>query len=130
MATIREKRPGYWEVREFVGRDAYGRPIQVSRSVRGTKKDALAVAVTLRVSPTSREGASVTVAEMLDLWVAQREATWAPTSFANQVSRVRLVKGDPIARTRIVQLARTRIVQLTAVEIDHWHERQKPGATE
>lgn len=53
MATIREKRPGYWEVREFVGRDASGRPIQVSRPVRGTKKDALAVAAALRVSPTS-----------------------------------------------------------------------------
>jgi hypothetical protein len=24
MATIREKRPGYWEVREFVGRDEQG----------------------------------------------------------------------------------------------------------
>jgi integrase len=115
MATIREKRPGYWEVREFVGRDASGRPIQVSRPVRGTKKDALAVAAALRVSPTSREGASVTVAAMLDLWVAQHEATWAPSSLANQMSRVRLVKRDPIARTRIVQL--------TAVEVDLWHER-------
>jgi hypothetical protein len=52
----------------------------------------------------------VTVAAMLDLWVARHEATWAPSSFANHVSRVRLVKGDPIAGIRIVQL--------TAVEVD------------
>jgi hypothetical protein len=31
MATIREKRPGVFEVREFVGRDAKGRPKQLSR---------------------------------------------------------------------------------------------------
>jgi hypothetical protein len=115
MATIREKRPGYWEVREFVGRDTKGRPVQVSRAVRGTRKDALAVAAELLVRPTSREGANVTVAAMLDHWVAQHEATWAPTSFANQVSRVRLVKADRIGRTRITQL--------TAVEVDQWHER-------
>ncbi len=115
MATIREKRPGYWEVREFVGRDASGRPVQLSRAVRGSKKDALAAAAALRVAPTSREGVNVTVARMLDLWVAQHEATWAPSSLANQESRVRLVKGD--------QLARSRIVRLTAVEDDQWHER-------
>jgi hypothetical protein len=64
MATIREKRPGYWEVREFVGRDANGRALQVSRSVRARKKDALAVAAELRVHPTSRDEATVTVPEM------------------------------------------------------------------
>ena len=40
MATIREKRPGVFDLPEFVGRDAHGRPKQVSRTVHGTIKDA------------------------------------------------------------------------------------------
>src|ERR1039458_4109114 len=35
MATIRERLPGVIEVRVFVGRDEAGRPVQVSRTVRG-----------------------------------------------------------------------------------------------
>ncbi len=44
MATIREKRPGVWEVRAFTGRDERGRPTQVSQTVHGTKRDAQRVA--------------------------------------------------------------------------------------
>lgn len=35
MATLREKKPGVWEVRVFTGTDARGRPTQISRTVRG-----------------------------------------------------------------------------------------------
>lgn len=38
MATIRERKPGVWEVRVFTGRDAQGRPRQSSRTVRGSKR--------------------------------------------------------------------------------------------
>ena len=31
MATIREKRPGVWEIRVFTGTDARGRPTQLSQ---------------------------------------------------------------------------------------------------
>ena len=34
MATIRQKRPGVWEVRVFTGRNADGRPTQVSKTVQ------------------------------------------------------------------------------------------------
>ncbi|MDH3303384.1 MAG: hypothetical protein OES24_23010 [Acidimicrobiia bacterium] len=40
MASIREKRPGYWEVRIFVGYDDAGKPVQVSKSVKGGRRDA------------------------------------------------------------------------------------------
>ena len=40
MATIRERRPGVWEVRVFTGSDARGRPTQLSRPVRGGKREA------------------------------------------------------------------------------------------
>ena len=38
MATICQRKPGVWEVRVFVGNDEHGRPKQVSRTVRGTKR--------------------------------------------------------------------------------------------
>jgi hypothetical protein len=44
VATVRERRDGVWEVRVFTGRDAQGRPTQVSRTVRGGKRDAQRVA--------------------------------------------------------------------------------------
>ena len=40
MATIRQRSKGVWEVRAFVGRDDRGKPVQVSRTVRGGKRDA------------------------------------------------------------------------------------------
>ena len=50
MATIREKRPGVWEVRVFTGSDARGRPTQMSRTVRGGKRDAQRLAAQLESS--------------------------------------------------------------------------------
>lgn len=47
MATIREKRPGVWEVRVFTGSDARGRPTQMSRTVHGGKRDAQRLAAQL-----------------------------------------------------------------------------------
>jgi hypothetical protein len=38
-----------WEVRVFIGRDPRGKPIQVSRTVRGTKRAAQKVAASLTV---------------------------------------------------------------------------------
>ena len=51
MATIREKQPGVWEVRVFTGTNARGRPTQLSRTVRGSKRDASRVAAELEVGP-------------------------------------------------------------------------------
>lgn len=38
MATIRQRRPGVWEVRGYTGKDVAGKSTQVSRTVYGTKK--------------------------------------------------------------------------------------------
>src|SRR5690348_15818231 len=68
VATIREKRRGVWEVRVFTGRDENGKPTQLSRTVEGTKRDAMRVAAQFDSAPSS-SGAGRTVAEMLDAWV-------------------------------------------------------------
>ena len=77
MATIRERRPGVWEVRAFTGRSGSGVPTQVSRTVHGTKKDALRVAAELTVAPSGR-AAGRSVSDVLEAWVRRHDATWAP----------------------------------------------------
>ncbi len=103
-----------WEVRAFTGRDAQGRPTQVSRTVRGAKRDANRVAAELTVRRSSG-AAKVTMAELLDMWTDQNEPAWAVSTTQNQKSRVAMVKTDPIAKIRLVRL--------TAVDVDRWHAR-------
>ena len=77
MASIRQKRPGYWEVRVFVGYDDAGRHVQVSKVVKGSKRDAERLAAQLASRPATRSG-SLTVAELLDEYVEHKAASWSP----------------------------------------------------
>lgn len=79
MATVRERRPGVWEVRGFTGRDERGRPTQVSRTVHGGKQDALRMAAEMTVRPSTRSGGR-TVADLLALWLEHNEAAWSPAT--------------------------------------------------
>ena len=97
MATIRERRPGVFEVRGYVGRDERGRPRQVSKTVRGTLRDAKRAAAELDALPASPDGADTTLGTLLELWVEASEPGWAPSTAANQKSRVRLVARDAVA---------------------------------
>ncbi len=114
MATIRERSAGVWEVRVFVGRDEQGKPQQVSRTVRGTKRAAQRVAAGLTVEPPS-PSANRTVAEALDAWLEVSTPTWAVSTGRDQASRVSLVKRDAIARTPVGRL--------TVADVDRWHAR-------
>ena len=115
MATIRERRPGVWEVRVFTGSDSRGRPTQLSRTVHGGKREALRVAAELDVGPGRSSPAGRSVSDVLDAWVDQNVDTWAPSSARDQQSRVRSIKKDQIAR---VPLAR-----LTVGDVERWHKR-------
>jgi integrase len=114
VATIRERAPGVHEVRVFLGRDESGRPKQVSRIVRGGKKDAKRVAAELEARPAT-VGAKHTVSELLDLWIAHREATWAPSTGRDQRSRAASVKADRISQVPLIRLS--------ALDVDRWHAR-------
>lgn len=114
MATIRERKPGVWEVRAFTGRGADGSPTQVSRTVRGTKKEALRVAAELTVAPSGR-AAGRSVADVLEAWVRKHDATWAPASRRDQLSRVARINGDRVARLSVARL--------TIEDVERWHAR-------
>ena len=81
MATIRKRKSGVWEVRVFVGNDDRGRPKQVSRTVRGTKRDAQRAAAELTVAPPAAADGR-TVADALEAWIETHAPTWAASASA------------------------------------------------
>ena len=101
----------------FAGKDEKGRPVQVSRSVRGPRKDAQRVAAEMTLRPSTVAARRLSVAEMLDLWAETEGPTWAPSTERDQLSRIRLVKLDLIASLHLSRLS--------AVEVGQWSGR--PG---
>ena len=116
MATIREKKSGVWEVRVFTGRDPRGKPTQISRTVRGGKRDAQRLAVQLEGGPGRATAAGRTVGDVLDAWVEHNTDTWAPSSARDQRSRVKAIKLDDA-------LPRMPVAWLSVADIERWHAR-------
>lgn len=104
-----------------MGRDERGRPVQVSKTVRGTKREAQRIAAEMALTAPRSASTRVRVADLLDLWVDQYRPSWAPSSLADNLSRVRSIKADPIAE---IPLAR-----LSAADVDRWHARQRTKGT-
>ena len=122
MATIRERRPGVWEVRGYTGRDREGNPTQVSRTVHGTKRDAQRVAAELTVKPARNAGGRK-VAQLLDEWLEIKTPSWAPLTVRDQTSRAEMIRHDPIASMSVASLG--------VSDIDRWVARlRKSGAGE
>jgi len=73
---VREKRPGYYEVRVYAGQDPLtGRQRHVSRSVRGTLKEAKALRAELLVEvETNGVAASSTVVELFEAVIQHLES--------------------------------------------------------
>jgi integrase len=114
VATIREKRRGVWEVRVFTGRDDDGKPTQVSRTVQGTKRDAMRVAAQFDSAPPS-SGAGRTVAEVLEAWVELNDPSWAESTRRDQRSRVRKVSSD--------RLGALGVARISVADVERWHLR-------
>lgn len=114
MASIREKRPGYWEVRVFVGYDDDGKPVQASRTVRGGKRDAERLAAQLASRPAPNSG-KLTVADLLDAYMAHKSQSWSLSSQRDYASRAARIKKDSIAKRLVARV--------TVVEVDRWHLR-------
>jgi integrase len=114
VATIREKRRRVWEVRVFTGRDANGRPTQISQTVHGGKRDAQRVAAELETRPARAAGGR-TIGDVLDAWVVQNLDTWAPSSARDQQSRVRAIQADSIAGIAAARLS--------VSDVERWHAR-------
>ena len=97
QGSVRQRARGVWEVRVYKGRHpATGTKLYVSRTVRGAKRDAQAVARTLveeieadRPSEADDPEWSITFGEWLDQWWVQKEKTLSPSSVSPWRSAIR-----------------------------------------
>jgi len=109
VATMREKRPGYWEVWVFVGDDDVGRPVQVSRSIRGGKRDAERLAAQLSSRPAPRSG-KLTVGGLLDEYLEHKSPGWSLSTQRDYASPADRIKAD--------QIAERSVARVTVAEVD------------
>jgi integrase/predicted nucleotidyltransferase len=116
VATLRERRPGVWEIRVFTGRDAAGRPTQISRTMRGTKREAQRVAASLESRPPSN-AAGRTVTDVLTAWRDVNQPVWAESTRRDYESRISKIEADPIAEMAV---ARLRVA-----DVERWHTRMR-----
>ena len=122
MATIRQRRPGVWEVRCYTGKDIAGKSTQVSRTVYGTKKDAKLVAAELTVKPARNAGGRK-LRQLLDEWIDIKTPGWADLTIRDQTSRAKQVAADPIGNMSVASIG--------VSDVDRWVARlRKAGVGE
>lgn len=95
MATMRERSPGVWELRVYVGRDPVtGKPRQVSRAFRGGKRAANTALAQLVVDQQAGElgGSNGTVGQLLDEWLRTGTPEITNVTRATYVRTVDLLK--------------------------------------
>ena len=71
-------------------------------------------AAELTIAPAGR-AAGRSVSDVLEAWVRKHDATWAPASRRDQLSRVARINGDRIARVLVARL--------TIEDVERWHAR-------
>src|SRR5579864_3435772 len=113
---IREKRPGYFEVRVYAGTDpATGRSRYASRTVRGSVKDANAVRAQLLVDVERREvHASHTLAELFDRVTDHLEALGRERSTVHSYRQIARVVSAKLGRVDVAQLRADQLDRLYA----------------
>jgi integrase/predicted nucleotidyltransferase len=116
VATVRERKPGVWEIRVFTGRDTSGRPTQVSRTVRGTKREAQRVAASLASRPPSN-AAGRTVTDVLTAWRDVNQPVWAESTRRDYESRIARIESDLIAEMPVARLS--------VADVERWHARMR-----
>jgi len=122
VASIREKRPGYWEVRVFVGYDDEGKPVRVSKAIRGGKRDAERLAAQFSSRPASRS-AKLTVEELLEEYMEHKGPSWSLSSRRDYASRAERIRAE--------QIGTKPVSRVWVVEVDRWHLRMhKAGVGE
>ncbi|MHB8329226.1 MAG: tyrosine-type recombinase/integrase [Acidimicrobiales bacterium] len=118
--TIRERSKGVWEVRAFAGRDPVtNRPRQVSRVVRGGKREAEKGLAELihEVSGGEHSGTKTTLGFLLDSWMEQQERLGrSPVTLRNLTSVVESVLRPDLGNVVLKKLG--------PYELDAFYARQ------
>jgi hypothetical protein len=88
----------------------------VSRTLRGTKKDAQRLAASLEFRPASN-AAGRTVADALTAWREVNDVVWSESSRRDYASRAAYVSADSIGRMAIARLG--------VDDVERWHARMR-----
>jgi integrase len=108
-----ERTPGTWRLRVFTGRDGAGRPVQVTRTFKGTKRQAQSALakfvsdVESGQAPLTRD--TTTVAELLDRYIEDQMAVLQPGTVRGYRDK---------ARRLSTSLGPVRLTKLTAQQLD------------
>jgi integrase len=105
-----------WEIRVFTGRNEAGKPTQVSKTIRGTKREAQRAAAALESRPTSH-AAGRSVADVLTAWREVNQGVWSEASRRDYASRARFIAEDPIGEISVARL--------NVSEVERWHARMR-----
>lgn len=108
--SIRERRPGVWEIRVAAGVDAVtSRTLQRSVTFHGPAADAEAYRSQLAAEYAARRAMAraapmLTVAELLERWLAA-DHRWKPSTWVGYRSNARhLIADAALARTKVVSI--------------------------
>ena len=90
---LRQRSAGSWTITVFLGKDAKGKPRQVTKTVRGTKQDAqreLACMVADRDRGVDLRPERLTVGELAERWLASKRANLAASTAVSYAGLLRL----------------------------------------
>lgn len=108
QGTKRQKSPGVWEIRVYVGRDPIsGKKKQISRTVHGPAKvaDAALRDLVESLAPGRADGLGVTFSQLLDRWLAECERMeLSPTTMRNYRSQVKNVLRPRLGKVEVSRL--------------------------
>lgn len=113
---MRERRPGYWELRVYVGVDPVTRRQRYAvRCLRGTRREADRAlrALAQEVDASQHRSTEGTLGMLLDRWYQHASPGWSPTTR----SQVGLV----IRRRVAPALGDRRLSELRAAHLDEWY---------
>lgn len=80
VGSMRERAPGVWELRVYIGRDRDGHKRWVSRTHRGGRRSASRALALLEVQSDRSTPERCTVDQLCAMYVAARVANWSPST--------------------------------------------------
>ena len=104
--------PGHWWIRVYAGRNERGRPIQVSRTVRGTKRQAQEALAELSSQVAAGQAAlpsNLSVGQLLERWLAHITPSREPGTIRGYATHIRAIDE---------QIGTVKLAKLTALQLD------------
>jgi integrase len=113
--SLVQVRTGVWRIRVLTGYGPNGSPVQTTKTVRGTKAEALAMLDELKRQKHSGHLAPTveTVGSFLDRWVEVSSARWSASTMRRTSGQVRIVR-ERIGSLKLRELRAGHLAELYA----------------